>query len=835
MSPSAFMLVLALWVSRGDTLSDASGATAPSKSREQWPDTLRATESYHLQPFESGCLLLPWSAVFTLLVRMLTDRPTDDSFVKDVSVAPENIPRLLAAHQPGTKSLLLFTEFAWTLMALVGAGVIGARFANQCGGERRQVVDSSYMYYYTKLLTVVEGVTVLALCAFVLAFVANYGLGSSIAKAPEYWEDAIHDLRVYTNLTSEELSSMPRKKSHSHNPSFVELTRLSKSLVNRNRRVSRLRGAAAEREKSLTAKNLADVSLHRLQGKKAPEKKKGTLTEQGIAKMVQRFAWFDEMTGMWGYYAHPILRPIAVYSLAIVAVVAAAGTALGHKNHSEDEDPIKRKPISDIAGRTLLAAACLMLVSCIASLLVIKRSMPHAIAGQCYFCDARRRKDYRQFDYAQDMVWPRSEKDNAFAKMHVGDVLRYCGGEGVSIQFFAKKSSGKKKEAATVGPKLPALLSRHSGARPESAAVYYLCSIIEHYMTSKTLSELVLVPGTSPKKSAVVARQKSGPGMCSPVFGIVNTGISLFCDSFLEYLKSLLLTLFLTVLLFAVGMPTLLMLSKYYLTMLPPPEPPEPPPPPPKRKHKKHKKHRSRSAESGQSSSGDSEGIKHWSASNKLGRLNAGTDVTATGGAAQKGSDGRPKVNEKSNKTDPSGKSRAEKKQNISSLAQRKPQRPEPSRQPDDPSCQPNDPSRQPDDPLRQSDAPYDLFSENLLDMFSEDTASSPIDIETSTGEPAIRVKNVKTRSKPHWCVVDTSTMMIPISQLERARDFLTSSSAASLTPKACNVEVSKISPDPFKDVQPKELISVKSASPVPGQSLPRRGEAAQKPQKLTK
>ncbi|KAH6948329.1 hypothetical protein HPB50_023440 [Hyalomma asiaticum] len=515
---------------------------------------------------------------YRLLIRLLTEDPKDDRFLKDVSIAPEDLPRYLAAHQPNVKFVLLFTNFAWILVALVGMIVIGARFANQCGGDRQQEVGPNYMYYYTKLLTVVQGVIILALCAFVVLFAANYGLGASIGRAPEYFENAIHDLRVYTNLTSAEMKpAMKRQVLATHRRlsfrGFVAFVRHWKSTLMRNWTDDNLKRGwdATEAERRLSDKLLADISLRSSPEGKAPQDKapqNGTPTEQGIAKMAQRFAWFDEMTGVWGYYAHPILRPIAIYSIAIAAVVAAVGTAIGHTNHSE------------------------------------------------------------------------------------------------------------------------------------------------------------------------------------------------------------------AVLLLFVGMPALIMLSKYYLIMIPPPEPVQLSPPPtamPKKKaRKKHKKKGGlRNSSNSDILSGALEEQKTPdSRSGTLGKVGTGTGVKDTVTSSKSESGGSKGATQERN-TDAAGKKTAGKKR------------------------------RQADQIKAQQMGIGGLYllespdaSEESVNLLSEERGSIT-STDTQPEEPAIRIKNVKTQSKPEWRIVDTSTMTIPISQLERARDLLTSSSMESLAPKKCSIEVLKLPLNP--------------------------------------
>ncbi|KAH8019784.1 hypothetical protein HPB51_022207 [Rhipicephalus microplus] len=852
-------LIVCTFLSSTSRGEDDSAAWT-SETQERRPKTLRSTESYTLQPSDSSCLLLPWSAIFTVLFRQLTEPPKDNSFLKDVSVAPEDMPGYLSEHQPHVKFILLFTNFAWILVALVGMAVIGARFANQCGGNRQQEVGPKYMYYYTKILTIVEGVIILALCAFVVLFAANDGLGASIRNAPGYFEKAIHDLRVYTNLTSSEMK-VPIKRQvlatrqRLSYRGFVEFVGHSKMPIAKNWTDKELRRAwdATEIERRHTEELLADIPMtSRAEGKapqaKAPPPAKGTPTEQGIAKMAKRFAWFDEMTGVWGYYAHPILRPIAVYSIAIAAVVAAVGTAIGHKHHSEKVDPTKRHKVSDIAGHTLLAAAFIMLVFCVAALLVLKRSTPHAIAGQCYICDMYRRKEYQQLDFAQDIAWPAQERADIYANLYVGDVLRYCGGESVPITFFMKKNKGasskkekskedKKPETEKFALLLPrrarfncetaasvvekrgfslkggtvryhrcpfmtsvtrqkSVLGTHGrGTDVEKAACnYYICSVLEHYAQSLYPD---FAAGAAAEKAVVISRQQEGPGMCAPVFGIVKSGFSLFCDSFLEYLKSIILTLFLAVLLALVGMPALLMLSKYYLTMIPPPEP-VPVPPPSAAVTKKARKKQSKSGgwfgDSGGDNGSDTRNSQlekqmgFYSHSAKLGKLRANEGVTHSGSSSEFMT-AKPKQKAKCSKTKLKAKGA---KSNLTAKGAK-------------PELIADTPEKKALNKrsfegierqltgiggLRLLESP-DASDESVT--LSSEVGGSATSTDKKLEEPAIRVKNVKTQFKPEWCIVDTSMITIPISQLERARDLLTSSSAGSLSSKKCNIEIVKL------------------------------------------
>ncbi|CAN7984512.1 unnamed protein product, partial [Ixodes hexagonus] len=148
----------------------------------------------------SGATVAIWSDIGRAMILIFAGAPTKaDEFGKEVFASPGTggIRSALASHQGVVGIITLLNYVLMAVVVLGGLGIVGARFAKKCGGQRMQVITPEYDDYYQYYMIAV-GLTGGALMITAICLLLNkLDLGSALSDAYTHYDAGVNDVKTF--------------------------------------------------------------------------------------------------------------------------------------------------------------------------------------------------------------------------------------------------------------------------------------------------------------------------------------------------------------------------------------------------------------------------------------------------------------------------------------------------------------------------------------------------------------------------------------------------------------------------------------------------------------
>ncbi|EEC02257.1 hypothetical protein IscW_ISCW000995 [Ixodes scapularis] len=190
--PVLAALLLGLWVRAQETTSGGTVSVTGSGAAGE------GDSKFDYKP--SGATVPIWSDIGRAMILLFAGAPTKaDEFGKDVLASPGTggIRSALASHQG---IVGIFTILNYVLMAVVvlgGLGIVGARFAKRCGGQRMQVITPEYDDYYQYYLIAVGLTGGALMITAVCLFLNKADLGSALNDAQAHYDAGVNVVKTF--------------------------------------------------------------------------------------------------------------------------------------------------------------------------------------------------------------------------------------------------------------------------------------------------------------------------------------------------------------------------------------------------------------------------------------------------------------------------------------------------------------------------------------------------------------------------------------------------------------------------------------------------------------
>ncbi|KAG0429920.1 hypothetical protein HPB47_023161 [Ixodes persulcatus] len=684
--PVLAALLLGLWVRSQETTSGGTvGVTGSGAAGEG---------DYKFDYKPSGATVPIWSDIGRAMILLFAGAPTKaDEFGKDVLASPGTggIRSALASHQG---IVGIFTLLNYVLMAVVvlgGLGIVGARFAKRCGGQRMQVITPEYDDYYQYYLIAVGLTGGALMIAAVCLFLNKADLGSALNDGHAHYDAGVNVVKTFISGGAGDVSKPTGDSTTGTGSNFApgstaQLRRLADTLNARFRdeflELLRRRAAmdaglpsrdvlsecgsdAKSVSRLLSAQGLsAQAALLSRVGRRCErlgrsrEAAYGQLARAvedasvvGRKQLLRRVLWLlkraeDETTDagimmsqtMGGFDA--VLQRLSKYEadggtvswlnfisglpmLFVVLVTLAAPmmamVGMGVASRDHDLRPTVRSPQSNVGGLLLVYSAAAGLVCAMVSVYIYGLMYAVSAAGEIYVCEPFRSRSFKPLDELAYMLWPLSERGQAFAALVPSEVLTKCPNGAALSELvvpagFSAEGDAKGNETAkepkepspapailqlrdeplanattsrdarralrslvvalvrlgprVASPSLRANLTRLSRkwkplARPDGNASASDVSFLERCY----LEYMSDVESRLRWASAELSRQGSSGGGCEPVFRVLQASLELLCDTFLSGCEGFWLAQVLLFLLLAVFAPLCLGLANHFLVM----------------------------------------------------------------------------------------------------------------------------------------------------------------------------------------------------------------------------------------------------------------------------
>lgn len=474
--------------------------------------------SFALQP--SGVTVPVWSDIGrSVLTLFAGDAGDGGKFAKDALDSPGmgGIRGALASQQ----SLMgIFTWISWFLFLAVtagGLGLVGARFAKKCGGERLQIISPEYDDYYQYYCMAVSLTGVALMITAVALFLNKSDMGSAINDGYDHYAAAVGLLKGISagggggekkDTPSARLrgivdtlntrfrddfgeflkrrvamdSGLPSRsvlyecshdaRSLAHSLSAAGQRRLAALFTAVGRRCGQLEGsrklAYGRLARAVEDATVAERKqlLRKVRGALERAERRARMMEQsggGVDAAIGKLASYESDGGVVGWMS--FLTGIPMLLVVVIALVAPIVAIAGMGIAAQDNDlrPTVRSTQSNTGGLMLVYSAAAGLVCLIISSYIATQLYVIAGAGEVYVCDPFRSKNFKVLDQMAYALWPGEQRGSGgWAGFIPSEIMSKCqrGGSLSELQApdwagVTKTNDTKKDDKKDDNPKNP--------------------------------------------------------------------------------------------------------------------------------------------------------------------------------------------------------------------------------------------------------------------------------------------------------------------------------------------------------------------------------------------
>ncbi|KAK8780258.1 hypothetical protein V5799_018401 [Amblyomma americanum] len=463
--------------------------------------------SFALQP--SGVTVPVWSDIGRSVLTMFAGDPGDGGkFAKEALDSPGmgGIRGALASQQG---LMGIFTWVSWLLFLAVtagGLGLVGARFAKRCGGERLQIISPEYDDYYQYYCMAVSLTGVALMITAVALFLNKSDMGSAINDGYDHYAAAVGLLKGISAGGGGGDKDKDKDKEKKGDTPTARLRGIVDALNTRfrddfgeflKRRVamdSGLPSRSVLSECSHDARSLAHslsaagqrslASLFAAVGRRcgklessrklayghlaravedatvaerkrllrkvrsALERAQQRMLEQsggpGVDAAIGKLASYESDGGVvsWMSFLTGIPMLLVVVIALVAPIVAIAGMGIAAQDH--DLRPTVRSPQSNTGGLMLVYSAAAGLVCLIISSFIATQLYVVAGAGEVYVCDPFRSRNFKVLDQMAYALWP-GEQRGQWAGFVPSEILSKCQRGGSVSDLQAPEWAGVAK------------------------------------------------------------------------------------------------------------------------------------------------------------------------------------------------------------------------------------------------------------------------------------------------------------------------------------------------------------------------------------------------------
>lgn len=447
--------------------------------------------SFPLNP--TGVTIPIWSdigrSVLTIFGREAND---GGKFAKDALDSP-GIGGIGSALSGQHGMMGIFSWITWGFLLLVavgGGGVVGARWAKKCGGERTQVISPEYDDYYQYYCMAVVLTGVALMITAVALFLNKYDMGSAVSDAYSNYDAAVGLLkglsaagggeedkskkepapparlrRIVDTLNTrfrddfgEFLkrrvamdSGLPSRSvlaecSHDARSLSSSLSgRLAALLKAVGRRCSRLErsrhaafGEVAGAVEDATVAQRKQL-LRRVRSALQRAEERVRMMAQaggGVEAAISKLAAYENDGGVVGRMSFltgfPML--VVVVIVLVAPIVAIAGMGIAAQDH--DLRPTVRSPQSNIGGLMLVYSSAAGLIALVVSCYIATQLYVVAAAAEVYVCEPFHTKNFKPLDQMAYALWPMDQR-GPWAGFIPSEIITKCQQGGSISQLQA--------------------------------------------------------------------------------------------------------------------------------------------------------------------------------------------------------------------------------------------------------------------------------------------------------------------------------------------------------------------------------------------------------------
>lgn len=449
--------------------------------------------SFALQP--SGATVPVWCDIGRALITLFAGDPGDGiKFGQDALDAPGlgGIWTALSSQQGMLGIMVWISWFFFLAVTAGGLGIVGARFAKKCGGERLQVITPDYDDYYQYYCMSVSLTGVALIITSVALFLSKSDMGSAVSDAYDNYQSAVDLLKQLSagggggdkSKDKKADEGAPTKLRHivdtlntrfrDHFGEYVKRRVAmdsglpSRSVLSECRHDARslVRSLSSEGQRNLAAlfkavgrrcgqlersRQVAYGSLARTvedatvaQRKQLLRKVRQALerAEERVRMMAQsgggvdtpinKLASYESDGGAVGWMSFltglPMLLVVVITLVAPIVAIAGMGIA------AQDNDlrPTVRSAQSNTGGLMLVYSAAAGLVALIISSYIATQLYVVAAAAEVYVCEPYHSKNFKPLDQMSYALWTPDQRGAAWAGFVPSEILSKCQGGSVS-------------------------------------------------------------------------------------------------------------------------------------------------------------------------------------------------------------------------------------------------------------------------------------------------------------------------------------------------------------------------------------------------------------------
>lgn len=463
--------------------------------------------SFALQP--SGATVPVWCDIGRALITMFAGDPGDGLKFGQAALEAPGLGGVWSALSSQQLMLGIMVWLGWFFFLAVtagGLGIVGARFAKKCGGERLQVISPEYDDYYQYYCLSVSLTGVALIITAVALFLSKSDMGSAVSDAYDNYASAVSLLKGITpggGAKDKDKDKDKDKKPDENAPTklrhivetlntrfredFGEYVKRrvamdsglpSRSVLSECRHDARslVRSLSSEGQRSLAAQfqavgrrceqlerssQVAYGSLARAvedatvaQRKKLLRKVRQALerAEERVRMMAQsgggldapinKLASYESDGGAVGWMS--FLTGLPMLLVVVITLVAPIVAIAGMGVAAQDHDlrPTIRSTQSNTGGLMLVYSAAGGLVGLIISSYISTQLYLVSAAAEVYVCEPYHSKNFKPLDQMSYALWTAEQRGAAWAGFIPSEILSKCQSGGSVSDLQAPSWAG---------------------------------------------------------------------------------------------------------------------------------------------------------------------------------------------------------------------------------------------------------------------------------------------------------------------------------------------------------------------------------------------------------
>ncbi|CAN7947351.1 unnamed protein product, partial [Ixodes hexagonus] len=444
-------------------------------------------------PVTDGGSSPPISGIGTGILDSLAYTPTDATLLELTSHSPDyaTIRDYTASNQGSISS---FITYLWVLLGFFTFATVVVfltRLANGCGARRKQRVTRNYMLaymFYFVSLGVLAGLCIMFLVWLILT---NEAMSVALQEwAPDLYHTTFLNLRLFVNMTLDQIAARRKKPLRSQNisrvlgPDFgrafqtfiadsvmedvrVPLYHMARDCANDLRYLGRILNAAGHVRLGVRFRTIGDQCAHihrdheKLFGNVAQTVARTTasyrfklleiLTDSmstldasdvdvkpsyaSIDMLQMKLQGFEEYHGLHRYLSEEVTVwlwfeiMLFFVALALLVVCLLTGIAV----HRRSVAPHKRSQVSHLVGCLFIVTVYIFSAFVILAIVTVIYLTVYNTLGHCHFCGPYSQENYAILDDATDRLWPVNNRSQLLSKIIPSEIIGKCQNESVSI------------------------------------------------------------------------------------------------------------------------------------------------------------------------------------------------------------------------------------------------------------------------------------------------------------------------------------------------------------------------------------------------------------------